>query len=168
MGTVLALSSPEFPVRTLGSTGTVLGHSRSAAAVSETAWLTATIRPAGTFGRNDTSRLRALLDALSACASIVVLDLKVARLRSLGAGEVIEDAAWDLERRGGCLLCINVDSESRACLSAAGDHAVLMDDASQLLAPKVASGLRSEVRERTCLGLVGGAPQTQLKALGTA
>jgi hypothetical protein len=115
MGTVLALSSPEF-----------LARSRRAAAVSETAWLTATIRPAGNFGRNDTSRLRALLEALSACASIVVLDLQVARLRSLGAGEVIEDAAWDLERRGGCLLCINVDSESHACLTAAGDHAVLL------------------------------------------
>ena len=168
MGTVLALSSPEFPVRTLGSTGTVLAQRRSTAAVSETAWLTATIRPAGTFGRNDTSRLRALLDALSACASIVVLDLQVARLRSVGAGEVIEDAAWDLERRGGCLLCINVDSESRACLSAAGDHAVLMDDASQLLTPRVTSGLRPEVRDGTYLGLVGGAPQTQLKALDTA
>ena len=168
MGTVLALSSPEFPVRTLGSTGTVLAHSRSTAAVSETAWLTATIRPAGTFGRNDTSRLRALLDALSACASIVVLDLQVARLRSLGAGEVIEDAAWDLERRGGCLLCINVNSESRACLSAAGDHAVLMDDASQLLTPRVTSGLRPEVRDGTYLGRVGGAPQTQRKALDTA
>ena len=168
MGTVLALSSPQFPVRALGSTGTVLAHRRPAAAVSETAWLTATIRPAGTFGRNDTSRLRALLDALSACASIVVLDLQAARLRSLGAGEVIEDAAWDLERRGGCLLCTNVDSESRACLSAAGDHAVLRDDASQLLAPKVTSGLRPEVRDGTYLGLVGGAPQTQLKALDTA
>src|ERR1035437_5153729 len=78
MGTVLALSSPELPVRTLGSTGTVLAQCQSTAAVSETAWLTATIRPAGTFGHNDTSRLRALLDALSACASIVVLDLQVA------------------------------------------------------------------------------------------
>jgi hypothetical protein len=157
MGTVLALSSPEF-----------LARSRRAAAVSETAWLTATIRPAGTFGRNDTSRLRALLDALSACASIVVLDLQVARLRGLGVGEVIEDAAWDLERRGGCLLCINVDSESRACLSAAGDHAVLIDDASQLLTPRVTHGLRPEVRDGTYLGLVGGAPQTQRKASDTA
>jgi len=168
MGTVLALSSPSFPVRSLASTATVLAQRRSVAAVSEAAWLTATIRPAGTFGRKDTSRLRALLDALSACASIVVLDLQVARLRSLGAGEVIEDAAWDLERRGGCLLCINVDSESRSCLSAAGDHAVLMDDASQLLAPWVTSGLRPEVGDGTYLGLVGEAPRTKLKALGTA
>jgi hypothetical protein len=65
---------------------------------------------------------------------MVVLDLQVAQLRSPGAGEVIEEAAWDIESRGGCLLCINVDSESRACLSAAGDHAVLMDDSSQRLA----------------------------------
>jgi len=158
MGTVLALSGPELPVRTLGSTGTVLAPSRSAAAVSDTAWLTATIRPAGTFGRQDISRLRTLLDALSATASIVVLDLQVARLRSPGVGVVIEDAAWDLERHGGCLLCTNVDSESRACLSAAGDHAVLMDDASQLLAPRATSGLRAEVRDGTHLGLVCEAP----------
>ena len=97
--------------------------------VLDPAWLTATIRPAGVFGRDDTSRLRALLDALSACASIVVLDLQATRLRSSRAGEVIEDAAWDIERRGGCLLCINVDDESRACLAAAGDHAVLMSNA---------------------------------------
>src|SRR5665647_1578434 len=96
------------------------------------------------------------------------LMLQVTRLRSVGAGEVIEDAAWDLERRGGCLLCINVDSESRACLLAGGDHAVLMDDASQLLAPRVTSGLRPEVGDGTALGLVGGAPQAKLKALDTA
>jgi len=148
--------------------GTVLAHSPSTAAVSKTAWLTATIRPAGTFGRNDTSRLRGLLDALSACASIIVLDLQVARLRSLGAGEVIEDAAWELERRGGCLLCINVDAQSRDCLSAAGDHAVLMDDASKLLAPRVSAGLQAEVRDGTYLGPLGGAPRTQRKALATA
>jgi hypothetical protein len=168
MATVLALSSAEFPVRPPGSAGTVLAPSRSTATASETAWLTVTIRPAGAFGRNDTSRLRALLDALSACASIVVLDLQVAQLRSLGAGEVIEEAAWDLERRGGCLLCINVGSESRACLSAAGHHAVLIDDPSQLLTPRLTSGLRPEVRDSTYFGLVGGPPQTQRKALGTA
>jgi hypothetical protein len=134
MGTVLELSIPQSSVRTPGLAGGVLAPIRPDAAVSETAWLTATIRPAGTFGRNDTSRLRALLDALSACASMVVLDLQVAQLRSPGAGEVIEEAAWDIESRGGCLLCINVDSESRACLSAAGDHAVLLDDSSQRLA----------------------------------
>ena len=164
MGTVLELSSAELPVRTRGSTGTVLARTGPAAAVPETAWLTATIRPAGAFGRNDTSRLRALLDALSACASIVVLDLEVARLRCPGAGEVIEDAAWDIEGRGGCLLCINVDSESRACLSAAGDHAVLLDGGSPLLAPRVTSGLRPEVQDVTYLGLVSGAPQAKLNA----
>ena len=62
-----------------------------------------------------------------------MLDLQAARLRSRRAGEVIEDAACDIERRGGCLLCINVDAESRAFLTAAGDHAVLMDDQSQLV-----------------------------------
>lgn len=51
-------------------------------------------------------------------------------LRSHRAGEVIEDAAWEIERREGSLLCINVSAESRACLSAAGNHAVLMDDES--------------------------------------
>ena len=134
MGTVLELSNLELPARTQGRTGTVLSPTKPAAAVPETAWLTATIRPAGTFGHNDTGRLRVLLDALSACASIVVLDLQAARLRSHRAGEVIEDAAVDIERRGGSLLCINVSAESRACLSAAGNHAVLMDEQSQTVA----------------------------------
>jgi hypothetical protein len=134
MGTVLELSGPELPVRAPVPAATERKRTRPAAAVAEDAWLTATIRPAGTIGRNETGRLRAVLDALSACASIVVLDLQVARLRSPGAGEVIEDAAWDLEGRGGCLVCVNVDSESRGCLSAAGGHAVLMDDTSPLLA----------------------------------
>jgi hypothetical protein len=93
MGTVLELSDLELPTRTQGRTGTVLARIKPAAAVPESAWLTATIRPAGTLGRNDASRLRVLLDALSACASIVVLDLQAARLRSHRAGEVIEDAA---------------------------------------------------------------------------
>ena len=131
MGTVLELSSLELPARMRSSTGTVLGRTTPAAAVSESAWITATIRPAGTFGRNDAGRLRVLLDALSACASIIVLDLQAARLQSHRAGEVIQDAAWDLEHRGGCLLCINASTESRACLFAAGNHAVLMDDESQ-------------------------------------
>jgi len=133
MRTVRGSSSLEAPARTHGSPGTVLARIEPVAALAEIPWLTAMIRPAGTFSRNDTSRLRALLDALSACASIVVLDLQAARLRSRRAGEVIEDAACDIERRGGCLLCINVDAESRACLTAAGDHAVLMDDQSQLV-----------------------------------
>lgn len=128
MGNVLELSNLELPARTQGRTSTVLARTKPAAALPERAWLTAVIRPAGTFGRNDATRLRVLLDALSACASIVVLDLQVARLRSHRAGEVIEDAARDIERRGGSLLCINVSAESRACLSAAGSHAVLMDE----------------------------------------
>ena len=127
MGTVLDLSSFELPARPPSSTGTVLERTPPPAALPEAAWLTATIRPAGTFGRSDATRLRALLDALSACASIVVLDLQAARLRSQRAGEVIDDAAWDIENRGGSLLCINVSAESRACLSAAGNHAVLME-----------------------------------------
>ena len=131
MGTVSELSSIELPARTPSSTGTIMARTTPASATSETAWLTATIRPAGTFGRNDAGRLRVLLDALSACASIVVLDLQAARLQSHRAGEVIQDAAWDLEHRGGCLLCINASTESRACLFAAGNHAVLMDDESQ-------------------------------------
>ena len=127
MGNVLELSSFELPARTPSSTGTLEARTTPASAISETAWLTATIRPTGTFGRNDASRLRVLLDALSACASIVVLDLQAARLQSHRAGEVIQDAAWDLEHRGGCLLCINASTESRACLSAAGNHAVLIE-----------------------------------------
>ncbi len=90
-------------------------------------WLTATIRPAGTFGRADAGRLRALLDALSACASLVVLDLRSARLRSGVAAAVVDEAAGRLESRGGCLLCVNADPDSRASLSAAGSHTVLFD-----------------------------------------
>ena len=146
MGTVLELSSFELPAHTPSITGTLLARTTPASAISETAWLTATIRPAGTFGRDDTSRLSMLLDALSACASIVVLDLQAMRLRSHRAGEVIEEAAWDIERRGGSLLCINVSAESRACLSAAGNHAVLMDDESPRGLPQVTSAPRPEVQ----------------------
>ena len=126
MSTVVKSRPVELPVRPACSDG-VVARARALSAVPDPAWITATIRPAGSFGRDDTSRLRALLDALSACASIVVLDLQAARLRSSRAAEVIEDAAWDMERRGGCLMCINVDEESRACLCAAGDHTVLLD-----------------------------------------
>lgn len=90
------------------------------------AWITATVRPAGSFGRGEVGRLRALLDALSACASIVVLDLQAARLLSPRAATAIDEAAHRLEEHGGCLLCINVDADSRACLSTAGQHAVLL------------------------------------------
>ena len=79
-------------------------------------WLTANVRPAGSFGRDDVDRLRALLDVLSATASMVVLDLAAVTLRSQHAAEVIDEAAIELERRGGCLLCINADDEVRAQL----------------------------------------------------
>lgn len=134
MSTVLESSTLDLPARNSGSTA-LAARAEPVAVVPDPAWITATIRPAGSFGRDDTSRLRALLDALSACASLVVLDLQAARLRSSRAAEVIEDAAWEIERRGGCLMCINVDAESRACLSAAGDHTVLMDDAPRSVAP---------------------------------
>ena len=125
MSTILESRPVESPVRPLRSDN-VAARAQALEAVPDPAWITATIRPAGSFGRDDTSRLRALLDALSACASIVVLDLQAARLRGSRAAEVIEDAAWDMERRGGALMCINVDDESRACLCAAGDHTVLL------------------------------------------
>jgi hypothetical protein len=89
------------------------------------AWLTANVRPAGSFGRSDAGRLRALLDALSACASLVVLDLAAARLRSGRAAEAIDEAAAAMERRGGCLLCVNADDETRARLGACL-HAVVV------------------------------------------
>ncbi|MCG7286165.1 hypothetical protein MHY85_09285 [Cellulomonas sp. ACRRI] len=90
-------------------------------------WITATVRPAGSFGRADAGRLRALLDALSACASVVVLDLRSARLRSRRAAEAVDDAAVLLEARGGCLLCVHADDETRAHLAGAGPHAVVLD-----------------------------------------
>ncbi|WP_421735964.1 hypothetical protein [Cellulomonas sp.] len=79
-------------------------------------WLTANVRPAGSFGRADVGRLRALLAALSASASLVVLDLAAVSLRSGQAADVIDEAGWELERRGGCLLCINADDDVRARL----------------------------------------------------
>lgn len=91
----------------------------------QTTWLTANVRPAGSFGRGDVGRLRALLDALSACASLVVLDLQAMSLRSGRAAEAIDDAAAALERRGGCLLCINADDENRRRLEACR-HAVVV------------------------------------------
>jgi hypothetical protein len=93
--------------------------------VDEESWLTATIRPVGSFGREDAGRLRQLLDALSSCASLVVLDLQATRVRSARAAMVVDEAAADIERRGGCLLCVNLDDDSRACLAAVGDHAIL-------------------------------------------
>ncbi len=99
-------------------------------------WLTATVRPAGTFGRADAGRLRALLDALSACASLVVLDLRSARLRGGAAAAVVDEAAGRLESRGGCLLCVNADPDSRASLSAAGSHTVLFDGDPDAMLPR--------------------------------
>jgi hypothetical protein len=88
-------------------------------------WLTANVRPAGSFGRGDVGRLRALLDALSACASLVVLDLQAVTLRSSRAAQAIDDAAAALEERGGCLLCINADEDVRRRLGACR-HAVVV------------------------------------------
>jgi hypothetical protein len=88
-------------------------------------WLTANIRPAGSFGRGDMGRLRALLGALSGTASMVVLDLGAVTLRSHHAADAIEDAAVELERRGGCLLCINADADARAQLGTCR-HAVVV------------------------------------------
>src|SRR5947209_7799806 len=89
---------------------------RGAGAASQPTWLTANVRPAGSFGRADVARLRALLDVLSASASMVVLDLAAVSLRSHHAADAIEEAAVELERRGGCLLCINADADVRAQL----------------------------------------------------
>lgn len=88
------------------------------------AWLTAQVRPAGSFGRRDVGRLRVLLDALSGCASVVVVDLGAARLRSPRAVAVIEDAARRLDRAGGCLVCVNADPEVRERLCHL-EHAVV-------------------------------------------
>lgn len=89
------------------------------------AWLTATVRPAGSFGREDVGRLRALLQALAACASIVVLDLQAVRLRSPRAAAAIDEAAAALEAHGGCLICLNADAEASAWL-VGGRHAVVV------------------------------------------
>lgn len=90
------------------------------------AWITATVRPAGDLGRLDAGRLDALLGALSLSASVVVLDLEVARVHSHRSAAVIDAAADALERRGGCLLCVHADDASRAALASAGAHAVVL------------------------------------------
>jgi hypothetical protein len=103
-------------------------------AIDETSWLTANVRPAGRLGRDDVDRLRALLDALSASASMIVLDLAATSLRAAGAAgaavaagaaTAIDDAAARLEARGGCLLCVNADDETCARLSLCR-HAVVV------------------------------------------
>ncbi|WP_028050568.1 hypothetical protein [Cellulomonas sp. URHD0024] len=88
-------------------------------------WMTVNVRPAGSFGRADVVRLRALLDALSVTASLVVLDLAAVSLRSQRAAEAIDEAAVELERRGGCLLCVNADDDVRAQLEGC-THAVVV------------------------------------------
>ena len=97
----------------------------AAAGTLDPAWLTATVRPAGSFGREDVGRLRALLQALAACASIVVLDLQAVRLRSPRAAAAIDEAAAALESHGGCLICLNADAEASAWL-VGGRHAVVV------------------------------------------
>lgn len=89
-------------------------------------WITATVRPAGELGQADADRLAVLLGALSMSASVVVLDLEAARLRGDRPAAAVDAAAEALEARGGCLLCVNADDESRASLASAGEHAVLL------------------------------------------
>lgn len=101
------------------------GPTSASRASADPAWLTVQVRPAGSFGRRDVGRLRALLDALSACASIVVIDLGATRLRSPRAVAVIEDAARRLDRAGGCLVCVNAEPDVRECLGHAEHVAVL-------------------------------------------
>jgi hypothetical protein len=50
MGTVLELCNLGLSTRTQGRTGTVLARIKPTAAVPQSAWLTAVIRPAGTVG----------------------------------------------------------------------------------------------------------------------
>lgn len=90
------------------------------------AWLTATVRPAGLLDGDGARRLRSLLDALAACASIVVLDLEVARLDHRSTVGVIDAAAVALEARGGALLCVHADGPARHALAGAA-HLVLVD-----------------------------------------
>ncbi len=94
-------------------------------APTDPTWITAEVRPAGSFGRREADRLSTLLGALSACASLVVLDLSAARLRSPHAAEAIDAAAATLEGHGGVLLCVHADPESRACLGTC-THAVVV------------------------------------------
>lgn len=89
-------------------------------------WFTATVRPAGRLGRAQADRLQEVLVALAASASVVVLDLQAARLSSRHAAAVVDDAADRIERRGGCLLCVNADADSRATMADCR-HAVVLD-----------------------------------------
>ena len=89
-------------------------------------WFTATVRPAGPLGRAQADRLQKVLVALAASASVVVLDLQAARLSGPHAAAVVDDAADRIERRGGCLLCVNADADSRATMAGCR-HAVVLD-----------------------------------------
>lgn len=93
-------------------------------------WITVNVRPTGSFGRDDVGRLRTLLEAVAACASIVVLDLRSARLRSPHAAEVIDEAGAALEARGGCLLCVGADADARARLAGCRHAVVAAPEAS--------------------------------------
>jgi hypothetical protein len=94
--------------------------------VDAESWFTATVRPAGPLGHRQADRLGQVLVALAASASVVVLDLQAARLSSRHAAAVVDDAADRIERRGGCLLCVNADADSRATMAGCR-HAVVMD-----------------------------------------
>ncbi|MFS0701640.1 hypothetical protein AB6N24_16835 [Cellulomonas sp. 179-A 4D5 NHS] len=90
-------------------------------------WLTATLRPTGVLGREDAVRLADVLGPLSASASLVILDLGAARIGSRRVAAVLDEAGAHLERRGGGLICVNVDPDDRTHLTAAGGHAVVVD-----------------------------------------
>ena len=94
--------------------------------VDAESWFTATVRPAGPLGHRQADRLAEVLLALAASASVVVLDLQAARLSGRAAAAVVDDAADRIERRGGCLLCVNADADSRATMAGCR-HAVVLD-----------------------------------------
>jgi hypothetical protein len=104
-------------------------------------WLTATLRPTGTLGRDDAARLADVLGPLSASASLVILDLGAARITSRRVAAVLDAAGAHLEHRGGGLICVNVSAEDRTLLSAAGGHAVVVD------APPSGTGAPGDVDE---------------------
>jgi hypothetical protein len=103
-----------------------LPHAAPALRPSQDPWLTAVVRPAGTFNRSDTHRLGSLLDPLATWASLLVVDLAATRLSGPAVASVLDAAALQMESRGACLLCINVDALNRTCLARAGDHALVV------------------------------------------
>lgn len=90
-------------------------------------WLTATLRPTGTLGRDDAARLADVLGPLASSASLVILDLGAARIGSRRVAAVLDAAGAHLEHRGGGLICVNVDEADRTQLASAGGHAVVVD-----------------------------------------